>query len=77
MIEGRATIADVMQTGPEFETLQVVPASIDLSGADLELADMPDRNNLMRNALDAFLEQTSVRDAAGGAGLDRPFRRRP
>lgn len=60
VIEGRATIADVMQTCPEFETLQVVPASIDLSGADLELADMPDRNNLMRNALDAFLEQTSV-----------------
>ncbi len=60
VIAGRATIADVMQTCPEFETLQVVPASIDLSGADLELADMPDRNNLMRNALDAFLEQTSV-----------------
>ena len=60
VIEGRATIADVMQTCPEFETLQVVPASIDLSGADLELADMPDRNNLMRNALNAFLGQTSV-----------------
>lgn len=60
VIEGRATIAEVMVTCPDFETLQVVPASIDLSGADLELADMPNRNNLMREALDSFLEQTPV-----------------
>lgn len=60
VIEGRATIADVMQTCPDYETLHVVPASIDLSGADLELADMPDRNNLMRHALDDFLADSDV-----------------
>ncbi|MEE1296774.1 MAG: AAA family ATPase [Bifidobacterium sp.] len=60
VIEGRATVAEVMQTCPDFENLHVVPASIDLSGADLELADMPDRNNLMRKALDAFLEESET-----------------
>ncbi|WP_034523608.1 MULTISPECIES: AAA family ATPase [Bifidobacterium] len=60
VIEGRATIADVMQVCPDYKTLHVVPASIDLSGADLELADMPDRNNLMRHALDEFLANSDV-----------------
>lgn len=60
VIEGRATIADVMQVCPDFESLHVVPASIDLSGADLELADMPDRNNLMRKALNDFLATTTT-----------------
>ncbi|KFI60267.1 partitioning or sporulation protein [Bifidobacterium cuniculi] len=60
VIEGRATIAEVMQDCPDYANLQVVPASIDLSGADLELADMPDRNNLMRIALDSFLEESDT-----------------
>ena len=33
----------------------VVPASIDLSGAELEVADMADRNSLLKNAVDEFL----------------------
>ncbi|KFI60118.1 chromosome partitioning protein [Bifidobacterium gallicum DSM 20093 = LMG 11596] len=60
VIEGRSSIAEVMQTCPDFENLQVVPASIDLSGADIELADMPNRNNLMRNKLDEFLAQSET-----------------
>lgn len=58
VIEGRATIEEVMQPCPDFPNLDVVPASIDLSGAELELADMPNRNNLMRVALDEFLENS-------------------
>lgn len=58
VIEGRSTIEEVMQRCPDFEQLYVVPASIDLSGADLELAEMPNRNALMRQALDDFLERS-------------------
>ncbi|WP_022860233.1 ParA family protein [Bifidobacterium magnum] len=58
VIEGRNTIAEVMQPCPDYDNLDVVPASIDLSGADLELADMPNRNNLLREKLDEFLAQS-------------------
>ncbi|NEG69976.1 ParA family protein [Bifidobacterium choloepi] len=58
VIEGRSSIAEVMQPCPDFDNLDVVPASIDLSGAELELADMPNRNNLMREKLDEFLESS-------------------
>ena len=40
VIEGRKTIAEVKRTCPDFDLLDVVPASIDLSGAELEVADM-------------------------------------
>lgn len=39
----------------DFDNLDVVPASIDLSGAELEVADMADRNSLLKNAVDEFL----------------------
>ncbi|MUH59235.1 chromosome partitioning protein [Bifidobacterium sp. GSD1FS] len=58
VLEGRAQISEVMQRCPDFPSLEVVPASIDLSGAELEVADMPNRNNLLRDALDQFLEQS-------------------
>lgn len=38
----------------------MVPASIDLSGAELEVADLPNRNTLLKEALDRFLEQTDT-----------------
>ena len=60
VIEGRAGIADVMQTCPEFPTLQVVPASIDLSGAELEISDLPNRNDLLDEALDKFLDESEI-----------------
>ena len=34
----------------------MVPASIDLSGAELEVADMENRNVLLKTAVDEFLE---------------------
>ena len=41
---------------PDFDLLDVVPASIDLSGAELEVADMENRNVLLKTAVDEFLE---------------------
>lgn len=48
-----------MQTCPEFPTLQVV-ASIDLSGAELEISDLPNRNDLLDEALDKFLDESEI-----------------
>lgn len=56
VLEGRLTIKDVKQQNDYFEHLEVVPASIDLSGAELEVAQMPNRNNLLKEAIDSFLE---------------------
>ena len=56
VIEGRKTIAEVKRTCPDFDLLDVVPASIDLSGAELEVADMENRNVLLKTAVDEFLE---------------------
>ncbi|RSX57455.1 ParA family protein [Bifidobacterium samirii] len=55
VLEGRATIAGIKQTCPDFPTLDVVPSSIDLSGAELEVADSPNRNGLLRDAVNTFL----------------------
>ena len=55
VIEGRKTIAEVKKACPDVEGLDVVPASIDLSGAELELAEMDNRNNLLKNALSDYL----------------------
>lgn len=59
VLEGRLTIAQVKQTCPDFATLDVVPASIDLSGAELEVADSPNRNNLLRDAVTTYLNESS------------------
>lgn len=60
VIERRLSIEEVKQSCPDFTTLDVVPASIDLSGAELELADMEDRTNLLKHALDSFIERTQT-----------------
>ncbi|MDF7663148.1 ParA family protein [Bifidobacterium sp. ESL0763] len=58
VLEGRKSIAEVKQECPDFPNLDIVPASIDLSGAELEVADMDDRTNLLRNALKKFMDQS-------------------
>lgn len=58
VIEGRKTIAEVKRACPDFDLLDVVPASIDLSGAELEVADMENRNVLLKTAVDEFLENS-------------------
>lgn len=55
VIEGRLTIADAIQQCQSFDTLDVVPASIDLSGAELEIADLGNRTELLKQALDTYL----------------------
>lgn len=60
VIEGRLKLAEVKHQCPDFETLDVVPASIDLSGAELEVADLPNRNTLLKEAIDAYLEASEV-----------------
>ena len=49
------SIAEVKRPCPDFETLDVVPASIDLSGAELEVAQFENRNNLLNEAVQQFL----------------------
>lgn len=58
VLEGRLGIDDAKQVCPDFSNLDVVPASIDLSGAELEVADAPNRNNLLRDALATFLSNS-------------------
>ncbi|WEV69431.1 AAA family ATPase [Bifidobacterium sp. ESL0775] len=60
VLEGRKGIAEVKQPSPAFKTLEVVPASIDLSGAELEVADMQNRNNLLKDALSDFIESSKT-----------------
>ena len=60
VLEGRLSMAEVKQSCPDFPNLDVVPASIDLSGAELEISDLPNRNSLLKDALDAFLDSTDT-----------------
>lgn len=61
VLEGRKTIAEVKQQSAVFKNLEVVPASIDLSGAELEVAGMENRNNLLKDALSDFMESSKTR----------------
>ncbi|MCI1218593.1 ParA family protein [Bifidobacterium crudilactis] len=61
VIEARLTLDEVMQTCPDFPTLQVVPASIDLSGAELELADVKERQFVLKQHLRSLLHEQSER----------------
>ncbi|MCI1241231.1 MAG: ParA family protein [Bifidobacterium subtile] len=58
ILEGRLDISEVKQRCESFESLEVVPSSIDLSGAELEVASMEGRTYLLKHALDAFLERS-------------------
>jgi len=54
LVEG-AAMGDVLVTSTEFPLLQVVPATIDLAGAEIELVSMVARENRLRRALRAHL----------------------
>lgn len=62
VLEGRQGIADVKQPCPDMPNLEVVPASIDLSGAELEVAELPNRTFLLKEALEQFLAATDGTD---------------
>ncbi|WP_018142876.1 ParA family protein [Alloscardovia criceti] len=56
VIEGRSQISDVIQVCPDFDNLDVVPSTIDLSGAELEIAALDNRVYLLRDQLRAFMK---------------------
>ncbi|NEG95523.1 chromosome partitioning protein [Bifidobacterium primatium] len=58
VLEGRLTISEVKQQCQDFPTLDVVPSTIDLSGAELEIAALEDRTMLLRESIDAYIEET-------------------
>jgi chromosome partitioning protein len=49
---------NVVQQSPEFEGLFCVPATIHLAGAEIELVSLVAREQRLRGALDAFLEES-------------------
>ncbi|GAA2239814.1 ParA family protein [Rarobacter faecitabidus] len=58
LIEG-SPIADVVRQSPEFPELWVVPATLDLSGAEIELVNMVSRETRLSRALTAFIGDPS------------------
>jgi len=48
---GAASLAETRVRGVQFEHLDVVPATPDLAGAEVELVDAPDRERRMRSAI--------------------------
>lgn len=48
---GQTTVAEARRVGQRLKRLDVLPATPDLAGAEVELVDQPDREQMMRNAL--------------------------
>lgn len=65
-----APLASAVRTCPDFANLWCVPATIDLSGAEIELVSMDSRETRLRTALDTYL---SERDASGQDPIDYVF----
>lgn len=54
---GEATAAEARKKGVHFKLLDVLPATPDLAGAEIELVDQPRREQRMRNALKAIRDE--------------------
>ena len=63
VLTGQAKLADAI-VPTRIPGLSLLPATVDLSGAELELIDMPRRNFILRDAL----EEYSVHGASGRDG---------
>ncbi|CAM4001951.1 AAA family ATPase [Helcobacillus massiliensis] len=61
---------EILVPSEQFETLQCAPATIDLSGAEIELVPMVARESRMKNAIRAYIEH---REQAGEPRLDYIF----
>lgn len=59
VIVSGAAIADVLQPCPDVDGLSVCPSTIDLSGAEIELVDIPGRAHLLSEAVTEFLSEAS------------------
>ncbi|MGD7707439.1 ParA family protein [Microlunatus sp. Y2014] len=55
-----ARIADLATPSPEAETLRVLPASINLAGAEIELVSMVARESRLAKAIRAYLREQDV-----------------
>lgn len=64
LVDGQK-IDDLIQPCPDVENLDVLPASIALAGAEIELVPMVARETRLRRALDEFLDRN--------AEADRPY----
>jgi chromosome partitioning protein len=69
LVEG-ARLADAVQESPDVPNLWCVPATIDLSGAEIELVSMVARETRLRSALDQYLDE---RVANGQEPIDYVF----
>ncbi|PWG60357.1 ParA family protein [Bifidobacterium catulorum] len=58
VLEGRMTIGEVRRTCEDFPNLDVIPSTIDLSGAELEIAGIEDRTMLLRDSIADYLHET-------------------
>ncbi len=54
---GIASITDVRKRNVQFKNLDVVPATPDLAGAEIELVDHPRREQMMRDAINEIKDQ--------------------
>ena len=54
---GEATIVDARHRSVQFKTLDVVAATPDLAGAEVELVDYPRRESAMRDAIDVVRDE--------------------
>lgn len=63
-------MADAIQVHEELSNLLVLPATIDLSGAEIELVMREDRESSLRNALATYLRERSRK---GEARIDYVF----
>lgn len=66
LIEGE-TLASILVESPEAETLLCAPATIDLSGAEIELVPMVARESRLKNAIADYVEH---RESEGLEPLD-------
>lgn len=62
VIIGEASLLSALQRSPENERLVVCPATIDLSGAEIEIVDMERREYLLHDAVQDFVNEHSEVD---------------
>jgi chromosome partitioning protein len=56
-ITGRKTAEEVMKQSADIKKLWLIPSSIDLVAADVEMPSMPDAHRIIKNLLDPVKEQ--------------------
>lgn len=61
VLTGRLTVEQVAADCPDIPNLTVVPATIDLAGAEVELVSLVARETRLRKALDAYLDAQQAR----------------